>query len=150
VAHASRLAELITRRRDDLVAAWEAGARTLASGARAPRPALVDRVPALLGWLAEHLEGDADEAQRDAFSQAHTVERVARGFDLVEILAEWGLLRDVLLEAWEAEPEGITAAEVRRMNAELDHVIALSVVQYVRAERAGAPAAGPAVGAGAG
>jgi hypothetical protein len=145
VAEGSRLAELIRTRRDDILAGWEAGVRTLASGARA-QPALADQVPALLDWLAGLLAG-GDDAGHGAVSHEHTTERLAHGFDLVEVLAEWTLLRDVLLEAWEAEPEGVAAAEIRRMNAELDHLIALSVVQYVRELHAGEPAAS---GAGAG
>jgi hypothetical protein len=54
-------------------------------------------------------------------------------------VAEWTLLRDGLLQAWEAAPDGVTAAEVRRMDTELDHVIALSVVEYARELRAAAP-----------
>jgi hypothetical protein len=142
----SALGELITRKRDDIVAAWEAGVRTLASGAESG-PALVDRVPAFLEWLAARLgKAGAADAQRDAFSHRHARERLSRGFDFVEIVAEWGLLRECLLEAWEAEPDGVTPGEIRRMNAELDHVVALAVVEYARA-RGGAGEQRPAGGA---
>jgi hypothetical protein len=136
----SALAQLIRDRRDEILAEWEAGVRTLASGAQTPQPALRDRVPAFLEWLATRLEdGDATDEERDAFSQHHATARLSRGFDLVEIVAEWSLLRDGLLQAWEAVPDGVTAADVRRMDAELDHVIALSVVEYARELQAAAP-----------
>jgi hypothetical protein len=142
VPNENALAGLIRRKRQDILAGWEAGVRTLASGARAPRPALVNRLPGLLDWLAERLEGgEADDPQGDAFGHDHATERLSHGFDLVEVLAEWTLLRDVLLEAWEAEPAGVTAADVRRLSSELDHVITLSVVQYVRELSGGAPQA---------
>lgn len=129
----SALAERIRSNRDDIVAAWEAGVRTLASAANAPRPALVNRVPDFLRWLADRLErGDLADSERDAFTQEHTVERLSQGFDLVEVIAEWALLRDCLLEAWARAPEGITPAEIRRMDLELDHVVAVSVVRYAR------------------
>jgi hypothetical protein len=129
----SVLAERIRTERDEIVAAWEAGVRTLASAARAPQPALVNRVPEFLDWLADRLErSDLPDSDRDEFTHAHTVERVSQGYDLVEVVAEWALLRDCLLDAWARAPEGVTPAEIRRMDLELDHVVALSVVQYAR------------------
>lgn len=129
----SVLAERIRTDRDDIVAAWEAGVRTLASAARAPQPALVNRVPDFLDWLAGRLEhGDLPDSERDVFTHEHTVERLSQGYDLVEVVAEWSLLRDCLLEVWARAPDGITPAEVRRMDLELDHVVAISVVQYAR------------------
>lgn len=145
---ASALAERIRSDREEIVAAWEAGVRTLASAARSPQPALVDRVPEFLDWLAGRLERtDQRDSERDAFSHHHTVQRLSQGYDLVEVIAEWALLRDCLLEAWARAPEGISPAEIRRMDLELDHVIAVSVVQYAR-EIAGAAGARPE-GAGA-
>lgn len=139
----SVLAELIRTRRDELVETWEAGVRTLASAARQPGPALVDRVPAFLDWLADRLDAEEKrDAERDAFSHDHTVGRQSRGYDLVELIAEWTLLRDVLLAAWEGAPEGITPAEIRHLDLELDHVIAVSVVEYARALGAGAVSRG--------
>jgi hypothetical protein len=142
----SALAERIRSDREEIVAAWEAGVRTLASAARAPQPALVNRVPDFLDWLANRLErSDLPDSERDLFSHHHTVERLSQGFDLVEVVAEWALLRDCLLEAWARAPDGITPAEIRRMDLELDHVVAVSVVQYAR--ELGAAEAGGARGA---
>lgn len=138
----SRLAERIRSRHEEILAAWESGVRTLASGAAAPGPALRNQVPSFLEWLAARLEeGGAPDEARDAFSVEHTRDRLSRGYDLVEIVAEWSLLRDVLLEAWTAEPEGIEPADVRRMDVELDHVIAVSVVRWARSAQLGAVAA---------
>jgi hypothetical protein len=129
----SALAERIRTDRDDIVTAWEAGVRTLASAAKAPQPVLVNRVPDFLDWLAGRLErSDLPDTERDAFTHEHTVERLSQGYDLVEVVAEWALLRDCLLEVWARAPEGITPAEIRRMDLELDHVVAISVVQYAR------------------
>jgi hypothetical protein len=138
----SALAEVIRSSRDDVLARWEAGVRTLAAGARTPQRALFDEVPAFLDGLIERLDaapGAADEG-RDDFALRHGLERLAQGFDVVEVVAELALLRECLLEAWESAPAGITPREIRRLDAELDHVIAMVAVEYVR--RAGAPVAG--------
>jgi hypothetical protein len=133
----SVLAERIRSKKDELVATWETGVRTLASAARAPRPTLQSHIPAVLEWLAERLErSDLPDAERDAFSADHALERLSQGFDLVEVMSEWSFLRDVLLGVWEAEPDGVTPAEVRQLNRELDDVIAVSAVEYVRGTRA--------------
>jgi hypothetical protein len=133
----SVLAERIRSQKDELVTSWETGVRTLASAAKTPQPMLHSRVPAFLDWLAERLERtDLPDAERDAFSTDHALERLSQGFDLVEVVAEWSFLREVLLGVWEAEPEGITPAEIRQLNRELDDVVAIAAVEYVRGTRA--------------
>lgn len=140
----SVLAERLRAGRAEILASWEAGVRTLASAARAPEPSLFDRVPDLLDWLADRLDrAGAPDEERDAFGHRHAVERLAQGFDLVEVIGELGLLRECLLDAWVAAPEGVLPADVRRMEVELDHVVALVVLQFVR-ERAGGEASAPA------
>lgn len=133
----SVLADRIRTQKEELVAAWETGVRTLASAARASQPELHSRVPEVLDWLVERLDrSDLPDAERDAASADHALERLSQGFDLVEVVAEWSFLREVLLGVWEAEPEGITPSEIRRLNRELDDVIAIAAVEYVRGTRA--------------
>lgn len=136
----SALAQRIKSSREEILVAWEAGVRTLASAAHASPPALFNEVPRFLDWLVERLEAPdgAPEEQRDAFGLDHAGERVAQGFDVVEVVAELALLRECLLEAWASDPTGITPQEIRRMDAEIDHVLAMVAMQYVH--RAGAEA----------
>lgn len=138
----SRLAERIREGQEEVLATWEAGVRTLASAAGVSEPALFDRVPELLGWLADRLDhGGAPDEERDAFGHHHALERLSQGFDLVEVIGELGLLRECLLDAWVAAPEGVEPADVRRMEVELDHVVALVALQFVRDRDAGDAAA---------
>jgi hypothetical protein len=140
----SRLAGRIREGQEEVLATWEAGVRTLASAAGVSGPALLDRMPELIGWLADRLDhGAAADEERDALGHHHAIERLAQGFDLVEVIGELGLLRECLLDAWVAAPEGIEPADVRRMEVELDHVVALVVLQLVR-ERGAGDAAAPA------
>lgn len=142
---ASALADRLRAEREEILAEWEAGVRTLASAARAPGPAVFDRVPEFLDWLVERLDSDAPDEHRDAFGEHHALERLQQGFDVVEVVAELALLRECLLAAWERSPEGIAPADVRQLDAEIDHVVALAVSAFVRGlgERAGAAAAAP-------
>jgi hypothetical protein len=130
----NHLAALMKARRTEILAAWEASVRTLASAAAAPRRDLFNRLPGFLDWLAQRLAADTDapDADRDAFARHHAQERLSQDFDVVELVSEISLLRECVLDAWEHEPDGIVPADVRRMDAEIDHVIALCVVEYVR------------------
>lgn len=138
----SALAERIQSSRQEILASWEAGVRTLPAAARASEPALLDEVPLFLDWLVERLEGPAGapEVQRDQFGFDHALERLTQGFDVVEVVAELALLRECLLEAWEAEPSGIMPGEIRRMNAEIDHVLAVVAMHYARCAKVPAEA----------
>ncbi|HZH04157.1 MAG TPA: hypothetical protein VEY30_10250 [Myxococcaceae bacterium] len=138
-------AHLLRREKERVLVRWELGARTLASAAWHSHPELLNSLPPFLDWLAERLEhpNDTEEADRDAFARHHALERLRGGYDLVELLAEMALLRECLLRIWEEAPQDIAPTEVRRMNEELDDVVALSVVAYVRAmavDRAAGPA----------
>jgi hypothetical protein len=143
----SELARRLRSRGDEILATWEAAVRALPRAAAAPGQALFDQVPVFLRWLADRLDvGEAaPDDDRDRFGFHHAGERLTQGFDVVEVVAELSLLRECLLDAWEAEPAGITPAEVRLANLEIDHVIALVAMEYVRlAEGGGAAAASPA------
>lgn len=144
---ASVLADRIRAARDEILAEWQAGVRTLASAARAPDHAVFDSVPDFLDWLIERLGADADDGDRDAFGEHHALERLHQGFDVVEVIAELSLLRECLLAVWERAPEGITPAEVRQLDAEVDHVVALVVVSFVRGLGEGTAAEPPGAAA---
>lgn len=145
---ANQLATLIRDHRAEILAEWEASVRTLASAADTGRSDLLNHLPRLLDWLAGRLAADeAPDTERDAIARRHALERLAQSFDVVELVSELALLRECVLGAWEAEPDGIRPAEIRQMDAEIDHVVALCVVEYARraaaeADPLGAPAAG--------
>ena len=98
---------------------------------------LFDELPGFLDWLAGHLEGGDEgastDADRDEFAIRHARGRLALGFDIVELVSELTLLRDVILALWEAEPGAVSPAEVRRFDEEIDHAVALCAVEFVRA-----------------
>jgi hypothetical protein len=134
---ASPLTELIRNHREQILASWEAGVRTLTSAANVPPKVLFDELPGFLDWLAGRLEGadegESTDAARDEFAIRHARGRLALGFDIVELVSELALLRDAVLALWEAEPEEITPGEVRRFDEEIDHALALCAVEFVRA-----------------
>lgn len=133
---ANALTRLIRDHRDQILASWEAGVRTLTSAANVPPKVLFDELPGFLDWLAGRIEGgddDAPEAERDEFAIRHARGRLALGFDIVELVSELALLRDGVLALWESEPAGVTPADVRRFDEEVDHALALCAVEFVRA-----------------
>ena len=133
---------LIRDHSEQILASWEAGVRTLSSAANVPPKVLFDELPGFLEWLAGRLESGDEEstdAERDEFAIRHARGRLALGFDIVELVSELALLRDVVLSLWEAEPGEITPNEVRRFDEEIDHALALCAVEFVRALPVGGP-----------
>ncbi len=132
MAKRSLLAERIRAQREELMTNWESNVRSLASAALKPQEIVRNGVAQLLDWLAQRLEQpNMDDEQRDEFSRHHTLERFAHGFDLVEVVSEIALLRQCLLEFWEASPEDISPREIRIINEELDNVFAMCAIHYV-------------------
>jgi hypothetical protein len=53
-------------------------------------------------------------------------------FDLVEVLAELAVLRDMVLSLWVEQPGDVTPAEVAQLNRDLDEVVAVCTTEFAR------------------
>jgi signal transduction histidine kinase len=98
-----RAAEVIIARQDDIIARWEREVRVHVSAAqRESRAVIVDTIPAFLSRLAEalsprHPRSSATEGT--TIPQQHGSERVrVTGYRLADVIREYQLLRDVLLQ----------------------------------------------------
>ena len=132
-----RLPAFIRAHRDEILATWEAAVRELPFARELERPALLDQLPDLL-------EGIADLADQLAcgrrppmivdLAEVHALERLDAGGDLLEVVTEYGLLRDAILRAWMAataaprDPEG-----ERALHQAIDSAMAVSVQRYMLA-----------------
>src|SRR5690349_18501958 len=98
---ALRLGALIRERRDEILARWELGVRALPHARRLDRPRLVDHIPELLdriAWMSEERGHDPRPELGKRISTRHAISRLEEGFDLLEVIDEFAVLREVVHE----------------------------------------------------
>jgi signal transduction histidine kinase len=110
--------------------------RRLPTARNLPKPVLLDSVPQLLDAIAETVDErtrDNDIAPR--FVEAHAFQRLETGFDLGQVVAEYSLLREAILELWEREAMPLTdRASMRVLHRAIDRSISLSVERFTQAQ----------------
>lgn len=140
-----RLADFIERNITEIVDEAEAFAKTIVS-AEEPldRQALRDHIPDMLRVMAADLrtEQTADEARRKSegrgapsgrlartAAQTHAGTRAEQGFDVVQLVSEYRVLRATILRLWARRhvPDGDTIEDINRFNEAVDQAIAESV-----------------------
>ncbi len=98
-----RLFELLRAHRDDVVACWLRKVEGRLTPAGVPRQAVLNHLPQFLDGLASAMEAAHDgvagaEAGPDALAAEHGANRLELGFDVAELVHEYGVLRDCILE----------------------------------------------------
>ena len=129
-----RLAALIKRERDDLLSQWRVQVRQLPSAKRLETPALNDHVPALLDELAAalHLMSDQTipEALLEGSPPAHGIHRHQDRFDIVEVVAEYNILRGCICDLAENHGLSLQGRAFHILNRVLDEAIGLAVQTF--------------------
>ena len=134
-----RLAALILRERDGLLAAWRLQVRALPSAQHLDTPTLDDHVPQLIVELATALQAGSEETIPEALSEgsppAHGMQRVKDGYDIEEMVAEYNILRGCIHDLAEANGLILQGKPFRILNRVLDGAIGRAV-QTFAAQRA--------------
>lgn len=82
------------------MADWRQQVRLLPSARTLDTPTLNDHIPAFLDELAAALRSRSEETIQDVVCEgtppAHGQQRVYDGFDIVEVVAEYNILRECL------------------------------------------------------
>lgn len=132
----ARLATLIRRDLEPLLAQWRQEVRALPSAEHLDAPTLNDHIPALLEELAEALATKSDEtiaeALRDGSPPEHGLQRLEDGFDIVEVVAEYNILRGCIHDLAEANGLSLGGTAFHILNRVLDGSIGLAVEAYAR------------------
>jgi two-component system phosphate regulon sensor histidine kinase PhoR len=134
-----RFAGAIRRHREQLLRDWRDAVRRLPAAQPLDTPTLNNHIPRLLDQLADALGDGHTESiltlQLQDSPQIHGSQRLRAGFDIVEVVAEYNILRELLHGV--ADREGIEmAADISRiLNRIVDGAIALAVDTYAK-ERA--------------
>ncbi|WP_257448400.1 RsbRD N-terminal domain-containing protein [Archangium lipolyticum] len=128
------LAQLIENHKQEVLVRWKEMVRTLSDARKLSEESLENHVPHLLDWLAERLRERAstNDYGTRMLSREHAFQRVGDQFDLVEVLAELAVLREVLIGLWVEEPAGVAPVEVLHLNQDLDDVVTVCTTEFAR------------------
>jgi signal transduction histidine kinase len=131
-----RLAATIRRRREQLLERWRREVRRLPSAEKMETPALNNHIPSLLEQIADALIAGHTESVLDLrlehCPQIHGTQRLRAGFDIVEVVAEYNILREILHDAGEEEGIDLSSDVSRILNRVIDGAIALAVDTYAK------------------
>jgi len=128
------LADVISRRREEIIDTWTQAVRVLPRASQLPEPALRDHIPDTLDCIASMAEAVArgeTPSVPERVAACHAVSRLREGFDVQEVIAELRLLRHAIVEvAARAGLDPIVSAERYALHDMIDQIIAASVSRY--------------------
>jgi signal transduction histidine kinase len=128
------LGQLIRDQREELLERWRGRVRELPSAAGLDVPALNDHVPALLDELADCLLQQSDETIEERLIEGsppvHGRQRLADGFDIEEVVAEYHVLRACVHDLAEENGLVIRGQSLHTLNRVIDEAIGLAVQTY--------------------
>jgi len=131
------LAELLQTERGELLEEWRNQVRRLPSAQQLPAPALIDHVPQLLNELIVAFRKSNDthaEVQNDEIPVAHGVQRVADGFDISEVVAEYNILRNCILRLADDNALNLQGPPMLIINEVIDASIGVAVRSFAESQ----------------
>ena len=129
-----KLAALLRREREGLLAQWRQQVRALPSAQHLDAPTLNDHVPKLIEEVAAALQARSDETIPEALSEAsppaHGLQRVRDGYDIEEVVAEYNILRGSIHDLAQANGLTLQGRPFHILNRVLDGAIGLAVQSF--------------------
>lgn len=129
-----QLAGLITRDKDALLVAWREQVRQLPSAKNLDIPTLNDHIPNFLDELARAFRLASDETIPEALLEgsppAHGLQRHEDGYDIVEVVAEYNILRGCINDVAERHDFSLKGKAFHILNRVFDEAISLAVQTF--------------------
>jgi signal transduction histidine kinase/putative methionine-R-sulfoxide reductase with GAF domain len=132
----SRLSDFLRSRQEQIIADWTQRVRSLSPARDPSLGALVDSLPQILSRIADIVESvhTGKIASLENFPTEHAIDRLGRGFDLDQIVTEYGLLRRAVLNLWERHiGPTIDLGELQKLDRAFDESIRQAAVRYAQA-----------------
>ena len=134
--HLQKLAAAIQANRVELLEQWREKVRLLPAAQNLDIPTLNDHIPHLFDELTQDLISGGAESVLDLqlhdSPKIHGGLRLRAGFDIVEVVAEYNILRELLSRLAERENIDITGDPNRIINRVIDRAVALAVDTYAK------------------
>lgn len=129
-----QVADLLRRERESVLDAWRAKVRELPSARHLDTPRLDDHMPRLVDELAKLFDTHAHESIMDALRASspplHGLERVAQGFEIEEVVAEYNVLRGCIHDLADRHGVPLQGRPFHILNEMLDCAIGLAVQTF--------------------
>ena len=130
------VAMLIMQEREALLERWRQDVRHIPGAQDLDIPTLNDHIPELLDELATTLRSGNDERLEEPHMElnpkAHGLQRLRDGFDIVEVVAEYNVLRNALQDLAEIHGLVLHGRAGHIVNRVLDEAIGVAVDTYAR------------------
>lgn len=134
IQNLDKLAALIKRERDALLSRWREQVRQLPSAKHLDTPTLNDHVPALLDELTTAFRLVSDETIPQALLEGsppvHGLQRHQDSFDIVEVVAEYNILRGCIHDLAESNGLSLQGKAFHILNRVFDEAIGLAVQTF--------------------
>lgn len=127
------LFELLKTQRNQIVECWGAKTRNAITGASLPRSELLDKIPAFVVEIIAALNPEADSLPTASDNaEEHGAQRLGLGFDVAEVVREYGLLHECILDLAHSYGLTLTVPEQAVVAKWINAGIADAVGQYVK------------------
>ena len=130
IATLSGLGDLIESHRSELLSDWQCDVAVLPGVEHLDAPTITDHIPQLLAELSDNLRSDRIEAIVISSPTEHGVQRWRVGFDITEVVAEYGILRTCLYRLAEKHGLPLTNQAACIVNTVFDHAVAQAIKAY--------------------
>jgi PAS domain S-box-containing protein len=130
-------AHFVRDHRAEVLAEWERRVRALPPAAELDTKALIDHLPMILDDIAASVDAahDGDGKPRVGNDpDRHALTRLGQGYDLGQVVTEYSLLRETILELSARQPHAYPDG-LRIFNRILDDAIARAVDRYSQASQ---------------
>jgi signal transduction histidine kinase len=129
-------AEVIRQHRDELLKDWRERVRQLPAAQQLDTPTLNNHIPYLFDELVQGLTTGGTESVLDLqlhdSPKIHGGLRLRAGFDILEVVAEYNILRELLSNIAERQSIDITGEPNQILNRVIDRAVALAVDTYAK------------------
>ena len=146
-----RLADFILSNLEPILAGWEIFARSIGAGEDLDQLALRDHARQILQATARDMKSPQTVAERakkskgldhpheddalDGASDAHAIDRLGLGFDMLEVMSEYRALRASVLQLWHdsgPDADERNVEELTRFNESIDQSLSKAVASYTK------------------
>src|SRR5438128_2145321 len=129
-----RLADFLRTHRDSILSDWLAAVRRLAPARDLDRPILLDYLPQFLDDLADFLDevrAGNPATEPEKLPALHALERLEVGYDLAEVVEEYAILRQCIIDLVHHESApAMRSAQLARLHSGIDRAIITSTARY--------------------